>query len=67
VGAAYREALEDGLGDDEAQAKVLSDFAADLADVDGGLTTQTTLSIDVTGYRDWAGSYAQPGSNCTSS
>jgi len=44
VRTAYREALEDGLADAEAQAKVLSDFAADLADADSASVVWLALA-----------------------
>jgi hypothetical protein len=45
VRASYREALEDGLGDDEAAALVLTEFAAELGDEDTAGVVWLALAV----------------------
>jgi hypothetical protein len=45
VRASYREALEDGLSDEQATEKVLAEFAADLADVDAAPVVWLALAV----------------------
>ncbi|HEX9520062.1 MAG TPA: hypothetical protein VF940_28280 [Streptosporangiaceae bacterium] len=45
VRATYREALEDGLSDEDATAKVLAEFAAELADQDTSPVVSLALAV----------------------